>query len=226
LKADSTTASRALCLRSDRARRQGFAQGADREQRKDLLAKVMRPVRRSHPGISLNEHYEGDGAMIYEHACRNGTEAADRLVASSLDRRRTLREPPLAISAEGETNSPAQGVRASTLKGWQRPALRAPFTQRRPLWLRLRRPGLLPQHGASSAIHEPSGDGVPRRISVSLSVVAGKSQTTTLSALSPLLSWRTVVGCCNAAPRRLDPPAEGCALAAFQPSARNSANDD
>jgi hypothetical protein len=88
--------------------------------------------------------------MIYEHACRNGTEAADRLVASSLDRRRTLREPPLAISAESEANSPAQGVRASTLKGWQRPALRAPFTQRRPLWLRLRRPGLLPQHGASS----------------------------------------------------------------------------
>jgi bifunctional non-homologous end joining protein LigD len=40
------------------------------ELRKDLLAKIMRPVRRSHPGIALNEHYEGDGAMIYEHACR------------------------------------------------------------------------------------------------------------------------------------------------------------
>jgi hypothetical protein len=36
-------------------------------QRKDLLAKIMRPVRRSHPGITLNEHYEGDGALIYEH---------------------------------------------------------------------------------------------------------------------------------------------------------------
>jgi bifunctional non-homologous end joining protein LigD len=44
------------------------------EQRKDLLAKVMRPVRRSHPGITLNEHYEGDGALIYEHACRFGCE--------------------------------------------------------------------------------------------------------------------------------------------------------
>jgi ATP dependent DNA ligase domain len=44
------------------------------EQRKDLLAKVMRPVRRSHPGITLNEHYEGNGAMIYEHACRFGCE--------------------------------------------------------------------------------------------------------------------------------------------------------
>jgi bifunctional non-homologous end joining protein LigD len=44
------------------------------EQRKDLLTKVMRPVRRSHPGIALNEHYEGDGIMIYEHACRFGCE--------------------------------------------------------------------------------------------------------------------------------------------------------
>jgi bifunctional non-homologous end joining protein LigD len=31
-------------------------------------------VRRSHPGIALNEHYEDDGAMIYEHACRFGCE--------------------------------------------------------------------------------------------------------------------------------------------------------
>ena len=44
------------------------------EQRKDLLAKVVATVRRSHPGIALNEHYEGDGAMIYEHACRFGCE--------------------------------------------------------------------------------------------------------------------------------------------------------
>jgi bifunctional non-homologous end joining protein LigD len=44
------------------------------EQRKDLLAKIMRPVRRSHSGIALNEHYEGDGAIIYEHACRFGCE--------------------------------------------------------------------------------------------------------------------------------------------------------
>jgi hypothetical protein len=38
------------------------------EQRKDLLAKIVRPVRRSQPGITLNDHYEGDGAMINEHA--------------------------------------------------------------------------------------------------------------------------------------------------------------
>jgi hypothetical protein len=44
------------------------------ERRRDLLAKVMRPVRRSHPGIALNEHYEGDGAIIYKHACRFGCE--------------------------------------------------------------------------------------------------------------------------------------------------------
>jgi ATP-dependent DNA ligase len=28
----------------------------------------------SHPGIALNQHYEGDGAIIYEHACRFGCE--------------------------------------------------------------------------------------------------------------------------------------------------------
>jgi bifunctional non-homologous end joining protein LigD len=44
------------------------------ELRKDLLAKIMRPVRRSHPGIAMNQHYEGDGAIIYEHACRFGCE--------------------------------------------------------------------------------------------------------------------------------------------------------
>jgi hypothetical protein len=33
------------------------------EQRKDLLAKIMRPVRRSPPVIALNEHYEGEGAI-------------------------------------------------------------------------------------------------------------------------------------------------------------------
>ena len=40
------------------------------EQRKDLLADLLRRVERSHCGMTLNEHYEGDGATIYEHACR------------------------------------------------------------------------------------------------------------------------------------------------------------
>jgi ATP-dependent DNA ligase len=31
-------------------------------------------VRRSHHGITLNQHYEGDGATIYKHACALGCE--------------------------------------------------------------------------------------------------------------------------------------------------------
>ena len=27
-------------------------------------------ARRSHTGITLNEHYQGDGMIIYKHACR------------------------------------------------------------------------------------------------------------------------------------------------------------
>jgi bifunctional non-homologous end joining protein LigD len=44
------------------------------EQRKDLLGKLLRAVQRSHCGITLNQHYEGDGAIIYKHACRFGCE--------------------------------------------------------------------------------------------------------------------------------------------------------
>ena len=28
----------------------------------------------SHPGIALNEHYEGDGEIIFKHACKLGCE--------------------------------------------------------------------------------------------------------------------------------------------------------
>jgi bifunctional non-homologous end joining protein LigD len=41
------------------------------EQRKRMLAKL---VRGPHPGIVLNEHYDGDGAIIFEHACKLGCE--------------------------------------------------------------------------------------------------------------------------------------------------------
>ena len=44
------------------------------ERRKDLLATLLRQVRPSHTGITLNEHYEGDGSIIYKHACRFGCE--------------------------------------------------------------------------------------------------------------------------------------------------------
>jgi bifunctional non-homologous end joining protein LigD len=41
------------------------------EDRKATLAKLLR---RSPPGIVLNEHFEGDGAMIYRQACALGCE--------------------------------------------------------------------------------------------------------------------------------------------------------
>jgi ATP-dependent DNA ligase len=41
------------------------------EQRKRKLAKL---VRGPHPGIVLNEHYEGDGEVIFKHACKLGCE--------------------------------------------------------------------------------------------------------------------------------------------------------
>ena len=41
------------------------------ENRKRKLAKL---VRTPHPGIVLNEHYEGDGEIVFEHACKLGCE--------------------------------------------------------------------------------------------------------------------------------------------------------
>jgi bifunctional non-homologous end joining protein LigD len=41
------------------------------EQRKCKLAKL---VRGPHPGIVLNEYYEGDGAIVFKHACKLGCE--------------------------------------------------------------------------------------------------------------------------------------------------------
>jgi bifunctional non-homologous end joining protein LigD len=41
------------------------------EQRKAKLAKL---VRSPHPGIVLNEHYEGDGAIVFAQACKLGCE--------------------------------------------------------------------------------------------------------------------------------------------------------
>jgi ATP-dependent DNA ligase len=41
------------------------------EDRKRQLAGLLRLP---HEGIALSEHYEGDGAMIYKHACALGCE--------------------------------------------------------------------------------------------------------------------------------------------------------
>jgi bifunctional non-homologous end joining protein LigD len=41
------------------------------EKRKAALAKLLRQLR---DGIAFNEHYSGDGAIIYKHACALGCE--------------------------------------------------------------------------------------------------------------------------------------------------------
>jgi bifunctional non-homologous end joining protein LigD len=41
------------------------------EHRKAKLSKL---VRAPHPGIVLNEHYEGDGEIVFKHACKLGCE--------------------------------------------------------------------------------------------------------------------------------------------------------
>jgi ATP-dependent DNA ligase len=41
------------------------------EERKRVLAKLLRS---EHPGIALNQHYDGDGAIIYKHARALGCE--------------------------------------------------------------------------------------------------------------------------------------------------------
>jgi bifunctional non-homologous end joining protein LigD len=41
------------------------------EHRKRKLAKL---VRTPHPGIVLNEHYEDDGDIVFQHACKLGCE--------------------------------------------------------------------------------------------------------------------------------------------------------
>jgi bifunctional non-homologous end joining protein LigD len=44
------------------------------EYRKGRLEEILRRARRSQTGIALNEHYDGDGAVIYKHVCKFGCE--------------------------------------------------------------------------------------------------------------------------------------------------------
>src|SRR5262249_25785586 len=41
------------------------------ESRKQMLSKLVRGPR---PGILLNEHYEGNGEIVFQHACKLGCE--------------------------------------------------------------------------------------------------------------------------------------------------------
>jgi bifunctional non-homologous end joining protein LigD len=67
------------------------------EERKRILAKLLSDA---HKGIAFNEHYTGDGAIIYKHACALGCEGMCRrgwarptapaaLIAGSRSRTRT-----------------------------------------------------------------------------------------------------------------------------------------
>jgi bifunctional non-homologous end joining protein LigD len=46
---------------------EGGLRRAPIEHRKHKLAKL---VRTPHPGIVLNEHYEGNGEIVFAHACK------------------------------------------------------------------------------------------------------------------------------------------------------------
>ena len=46
--------------------------GAPLENRKHMLADLLRGAR--HDGIAFNKHFDGDGAMIFKHACKLGCE--------------------------------------------------------------------------------------------------------------------------------------------------------
>jgi bifunctional non-homologous end joining protein LigD len=58
------------------------------EHRKRTLAKT---VRGPHPGIVLNEHYEGDGEAVFKHACKLGCEGVvSKRIGSSYRSGRSL----------------------------------------------------------------------------------------------------------------------------------------
>jgi hypothetical protein len=88
-------------------------------------------VRRSHTGITLNEHYDGDGATIYKHACRFGCEGivSKRLgypyrsgrvnhwlkiknpAAPGGGKRRTVTASPAEIQTHPQRGRAPQGIR-------------------------------------------------------------------------------------------------------------------
>ena len=60
------------CVRSISLRSMARTFGQDGiEQRKRRLAGLLR---RPHDGMAINEHYGGDGAVIFKHACALGCE--------------------------------------------------------------------------------------------------------------------------------------------------------
>jgi hypothetical protein len=94
------------------------------EERKYVLGNLLRSVRGSHASITLNEHYEGDGAPIYRHVCALGCEgmcpsgvATRTAVAGSItgSRSRTCRRAGEARGGR-RLERQAMGARAASLK--------------------------------------------------------------------------------------------------------------
>src|SRR5262249_24356000 len=71
------------------------------EKRKALLAKLLRGA---HLSITLNEHFEEDGALVYDAACQLGCEGiVSKRVGSP------YRPGPVASLAEGQKSESASG---------------------------------------------------------------------------------------------------------------------
>jgi len=81
------------------------------EYRKHTLAKL---VRSPHPGIVLNEHYEGDGDIVFEHACKLGYEG---IVSKRLGSRYRSGRSPYWLKVE---NPHAPAVKREAEEDWGR----------------------------------------------------------------------------------------------------------
>ena len=80
------------------------------ESRKRMLSKLVRGLR---PGIVLNEHYEGDGEIVFQHACKLGCEGiVSKRLGSTYRRGRSplwvkVKNPKApAVKREGAVNRP------------------------------------------------------------------------------------------------------------------------
>src|SRR5262249_25130396 len=83
------------------------------EERKGLLAKLLHD-RDSDPSIILNEHYEGDGAIVFREACRLGCEGiVSKRLGSTYRRGRS----PLWVKVK---NPDAPAVKREAEEDWGR----------------------------------------------------------------------------------------------------------
>ena len=81
------------------------------EHRKRKLTKL---VTTPHPGIVLNEHYEGDGEIIFAHACKLGCEG---IVSKRLGSSYRSGRSPHWVKAE---NPKAPAVKREAEEDWGR----------------------------------------------------------------------------------------------------------